>query len=223
MFTLKNIAVPCLAGLLIVAGAGRGQAQTKESGILDRRVEAVTISEVNIVLALAHIADEYDIPIGLEVAAAHKEPKEKKIDISIEKGSLRDLLEAIVAQDSRYSWKIIDGVVNVYPRANRDTLLNDLLDTRIQEFLLAKNTSLYRIRYSIVELPEIKSKLEKAEVTAYTVAYTRMDFARLGEFSMRVSNVTLRELMNRIVRESDVKFWILNRFGKNNELLILNF
>src|SRR5260370_34342506 len=98
MFRLKNNALLCLAGLLIVASAERNQAQTKERGILDQRVEAVRISEPNIVLALSHVADEYQVPIGIEVGAANHNTQWKRIDISIEKCNLRDLLETIVVQ-----------------------------------------------------------------------------------------------------------------------------
>jgi hypothetical protein len=106
----------------------------------------------------------------------------------------------------------------------RDDLLKDLLGTKIQSLRIGKNPTTYAVRNSIVSVPEIKSKLKAANVTPFIVGVSGVDFERMGDdFSLSVSDVTLQELLNRIVRQSGVKFWILNRYGEQNELLILNF
>ena len=224
IFNCKLIGGRCLAGALALVCAQLCHAQGKETSILDERVKAITIREPTINLALSTIAREYHVPIGVEMAVKKKEQLDQEIAISLKDGTLRDLLNAVVKQDRTYNWKIVDEVVNVYPRDNHDPLLEDLLNTKIERFALGDNPTIYRIRNDIVELPEIRSKLEKARVTPHIVAYTGIDFERVGrEFSMGVSNVTLQRLLNQIIRQSGVKFWILNRFGENNEWLILNF
>jgi hypothetical protein len=38
-----------------------------------------------------------------------------------------------------------------------------------------------------------------------------------------MSNATVREVLNQIIRTSELKFWVVNRFGSNNETFLLNF
>lgn len=224
MFACKKIPTLCVAVLLTLACAQLCHGQGAGDDVLARRVKAFTLKEPNINLALSAIAREYRVPIGVEMAAKGKGYRDKEIDIAISDGTLRDVLNAVIEADPRYVWRTTDGVVNVYPKAERDELLKDLLETKVQNLSFGNNPTLYKIRNSIVELPEIKSKLERARVTPFIVAITGVAFERPGGgFSMSVSDLTLQEVLNHVIKQSEVKFWILNRFGDDNELLVLNF
>jgi hypothetical protein len=225
MMFVKGCNLLCLAGIVVAVASYScmGQSQSTDNDILGQHVEQVTINEPSVLLALKTIANDYRIPIGFEGKTKDNPLFDPPILVSIQYGTLRDVLDAVLAQDKRYRWNTIDGVVNVYPEANRDEVLMGLLDTRIREFVLPKNPTLLGARSAIVELPEIKSELEKARMTAPLIVVYTGHFRRLKDFSMRESNVTLREILNKIVAGSQAKFWVLNRWGKDNEELILNF
>src|SRR5687768_17619670 len=120
MSALNNIASLCLVALITLACALPCRGQGTEANPLEQRVEGLSLRERNINLALSAIAREYRIPIGIEMAARVKGRRDKEINVAIAQGTLRDVLNAIVAEDSRYTWVITDGAVNVYPKADRD-------------------------------------------------------------------------------------------------------
>jgi|SRR6266404_2662274 len=183
----------------------------------------VTLKERSINLALATIARDYQIPIGIEMSVNGDYPVNREIELDFKDATLPEVLNSIVKQDPRYSWKTVDDVINFYPSVSQDALLRDLLETRIGEFSFANHESVYRLRYSVVELPEIRAKLSRAGVAPQIVAYTGIDFEKMyRDFSFTMSDVTLRKILNRLIRESDWKFRIVNRICKK-ELFLLNF
>jgi hypothetical protein len=220
---LRSTAAILIVGLALLGSLSSSQSQGRDIDILTRHIDDLEIKQPNIILALSAIANEYGVPIGLEAARETGEPA-REVDLRLKNATLREVLVALVKQDSRYGWTVTRGVVNVYPTRHHDPLLRDLLGTKLGGFSIGDNPTTYRLRHSILELAEIKSKLEKAKVTPFVVALTGADYEKVGkQFSLHTSDVTLQQLLNQIVREGEIKFWFLNRYGKDKEFLILNF
>jgi hypothetical protein len=115
-------------------------------------------------------------------------------------------------------------VINVYPKAGRDDLLASLLETPVHDFTIAEGTGRKVIQNQMVALPEVKAKLEAARVTPSFFVVSNLDVYPVGaKFSLTARDTTLRGLLNRIVRDSTAKFWLLRRDGVSGENLILNF
>lgn len=114
---------------------------------------------------LSRVARLYDLPIGLKVALQERNTQsEQKIDINIRDGSVRTVLDTIVAAYPQYKWEENDGVVNVIPRED----LDDLLSTAIREFKICQQTRI-NLRQSLFDLPEVKLKLERMGVQSLNV------------------------------------------------------
>lgn len=215
-----------LAALLLLLSCARGTlGQGADARLLERPIRKVKIKEAaNVHLALSSLANEYGVPIGLEVANERGEPK---ISLDFEGRPLREILDAIIAQDHRYEWKLIDGVINVFPKTARDLVLKDLLETRVRHFTIDKGTGRFDIGVRITEIPEVRAKLERAGISYGAGGFiSNADFAEAGpEFALDVSGLTLREILNRIVATSETRYWIVNRVvGENNDSkLIINF
>lgn len=218
------IAVLLALSIIALTTLISGHAQVRENDILDHHFDVVTIREPSIILALTGIANENGLPIGLEVAAAQPESPGREINLTLKNTILRDVLNEIVKQDPRYRWTSNRGVIYVYPATDRDPLLQDLLATNLSEFTVERDCTTYALRSRILELPEIKAKLERAKVSPFVIAWRGADHGKLGDgFSPKVANVTLKSLLDQIILRSAQKFWMLNRFGKTNEFLLLNF
>jgi len=210
---------------IVLAGPHSNGCQINETDVLDHRFDELSVKESSIVLALSRIATEYRVPIGLEVAAKQPETPGREITLNLENTTLRGVMNAIVKQDSRYRWTATGDVVYVYPIAGRDPLLRDLLATNLGEFAVERDCTSYRLRDRIPELPEIKGKLARAKVSPFVIAWRGADREKLGSdcFSLHVSDVTLHHLLDQIIKQSNQKFWMLNRYGKTYEYVILNF
>lgn len=208
----------CVLALAAPSGFGR----SKDEALLNRRVRNVRLERANLPVALAAFADEYLIPAGAEYTAGGWEGP--RVSVAVREGTVRDVLDALTAQDPRYEWRVYDGVVNVVPKAGRDELLEAVLSTEVSRFTVEPGTSVSDIKANIVALPEVKAKLDRAKVVV------RLGELRGGEFSppapdfaLRVSNASVRDILNQIVRTSEVKYWVVNRYGDNNEIFLLNF
>lgn len=118
----------------------------------------------------------------------------------------------------------MDGVISFFPKLQRDQFLADLLETRVESYRIDEKTGRWDIRVEITELPEIKAKLQSSDVLPVIGAWSTPDFAEASRgFRMNVHDLTLRELLNQIIRTSDMKRWTIRRYGDRFHYLGLNF
>jgi len=172
-------------------------------------------------LILSKISADYDVPLGFEAATQGEEPI---LSVMIQGRLLQDVLDDIVKKDPRYEWQIVDGVINVRPKSQRDGLLANVLETRVDVFEIKRDSRLFQVKREILELPHVRALLEQEKVAYGPDVKLGGEFAKFGQdFSLNVSNVTVREILNRIIRNSDVKYWVVNRYGKNKEYFVMNF
>lgn len=222
MTWIKEVLLRCMVALLLLAGAQASHAQGPEKLQLDRRIQKVELKPTDIRVLLSQIAYCYGIPIGLEVAQGTKTTTETTI--SIQEGTLRDVLNAVVEQNPSYEWKLVDDVVSVFPRIDRDVLLEKFLDTRVKNFSISAGTSRQAIREALTSTPEVRTELENSHVMPMNSAWTNADYMEVSPgFTLSTANATVREILNQIVRTSTSKYWVANRYGDKSEFLIVNF
>lgn len=223
--TIQNIskAAAVCALLLCLTRVAGSAAQNPGVRLLDSPLpNEFQIEDGSVVSVLAEAARASGVPVGLE--GARDPDAGPKVSVDIRGGTMRDALEAVVRQDTRYEWRVVDGVINVYPKAGRDDLLPSLLETPVRDFSIVEGTGRKVIQNRMVDLPEVKAKLEAAHVTPRFFVMSNLDVIPVGaRFSLAVRDTTLRGLLNRIVRDSTAKFWVLRRDGADGENLILNF
>jgi hypothetical protein len=196
--------------------------QNPVESLLDEPVHNLSLKGNSITWILKEVSTRCRVPIGLERALSATDSSEIKIDIK--EGTIRDALDAVIQGDPRYDFRVVGGVINFSPKVQRDPFLADLLETRIKNFRIEKGTGLWDIRANISQLPEISAKLKGGDVLPVIVAFMSADFSEASPgFGMEVHDVTLRELLNNIVRTSDTKYWTIRRYGDRFHSLGLNF
>lgn len=188
--------------------------------LLTRRIRATAIKGESIDQVLDRLSDEYGIAVGMELGDPKSTPR-SEIDLNLPETNLKDFLDSVIAKDSRYTWKLEEGVIHVWPLTGRDTLVAALLDIKISHFSITGGTSRYRICYGIMDLPEIRSQLVIAGVEPM-IFLSSGSMTKVGEAtSFDETNLTLRELLDRIVLRTEMKQWVITRWGKNNEFITL--
>lgn len=173
---------------------------------------------------LSRLSAATKIPIGLEVSPDDNLSIDRDMKLEIQKGTLRIALDSIVKQNPLYTWKIQDGVVNVVPTdPNRDHLIRAVLETKLQRFVVQPGMSRFAFRQTVTAIPEIKSLLEQENVHPENQSFMSRDFDSLGRsFSLEVSNVSVIELLNRVIRDSQTSYWVILRQGERKEYFVLN-
>lgn len=176
------------------------------------QLEHIQIKTQSIGQLFSELALSSNIPIGLEIAP--KLDERGSYVIEFKKGTLSELLTEFVIQHREYAWELRDGVVNVFPKNQyRDVLFRDLLETRIEKFVVKENTSCWAVAESLIATPEVKKKLEANDASYRAPDFTGFYIPQIGRhFTLDVSNLPLRSILNRLVKQSPTaRFWIIAR------------
>lgn len=142
-------------------------AQSQVTEMLHRRLEPLETQVDSMHLMLSKISADYDVPIGFEAATQGEEPI---LSVMVQGRRLQDVLDDIVKKDPRYEWQIVDGVVNVRPKSQRDGLLASILETRVKVFEIPRETRLFQVRQEILKMPEVRALLEQSNVSVEPIS-----------------------------------------------------
>src|SRR6185369_3980779 len=115
VFLRLSIIVACTVWLSTPVSVGQ---INSDEALLSRRIRGVEVRRTNIHLVLSYISESYEVPIGLEVA--REGANNREIYVNLQNTTLREVLNTIVAEDSRYEWRVHHGVINFSPRTDRD-------------------------------------------------------------------------------------------------------
>lgn len=193
-----------------------------KSDLLSIKIRATVIKDEYIDQVVGRLT-EYGIRLGIELAEEKLPPltPRRGIDLNVPETNVKDFLDTVVAKDPRYTWKLEGGVVHVWPKTERDTLVTTLLDTKISHFTFAGGVSRYHIQNEIMNLPEISSLLDFAGVSPLIF----ISFANQAKLEKGTvfdeSNVTLRELLDKLVLKTEIKQWVIMRWGEKSEYITL--
>jgi hypothetical protein len=181
------------------------QAQSTNTDALLNKNVSVRMDGVYTFRVLDFLAGEYNFPVGVEIAPS---PEDKKISVNIFQQPLRAALDAIVEADPDYKWEVNDGVVNLIPKNETDSLLT----IRIKSFQ-ARNLNRLDTRRAIGALPEVKAKLDRLglEFSDLSVWRTReiQDQMRL---TINMRDTTLKAILNELAKKTGE--WGISIFGK---------
>lgn len=159
---------------------------------------------------LTRVSLDYDIPLGLELSA--DEQLSNRYRVKLSEGTVADLISQIIRQNERYDWSIENGVVNIFPRAKyRNPFLAELLAVQIASFAVKKNSDCWKLQDDLVNTSEIRSVIDAHGMKVGT-NFSGMHIPQLGRsFSIKVSEITLKVLLNRIVKESPLaRTWLIS-------------
>ncbi len=192
-----------------------GQRQKDE--LLERKVAEFEVTNAPTSLVLERLAKESEIPIGIE-AAPEKQHDNTTIVVGLRNGTVRDILNAVIRADPRYHWTKVDSVINVFPKENKDPLL----ETKIALFEVRNLNRAQAIRV-LVNSAQVKERLRQTGVRERTAIVLPGD-SELGlpTFSLSLKNSTVRDALNGIMQASKSQHWIYFRYGAKTEYFSLN-
>jgi len=186
----------------------------QETDILDKKVTfragSYTASNLLDLLSLKAKA-----PIGFEEIPCEEE---RKITINITSGKVREILDEFVREDKRYKWVKIKNVINVMPKDTRDSVL----DVKISVFSFT-NIDIDDARIAILESYELKTKLAALNLIGSNSTDYDGPLRDMSQFSIDLSNVTVRDILNEVLRQGRNRYWKAYRYGDNNKYFTIWF
>ena len=219
---LRYVRAVSMILVITISSSYRTEAQSRDSA--KRNSDLATRLIKNVELEgqlwdlLARLSLNYDIPLGLEVSADEEKSNNYRVELS--EGTIADLMGQLISQNERYDWLIENGVVNIFPREkHRDAFLAELLKVRIGSFAVPRNSDCLKLQDDLVKIPEVKALID-AHGMRTGANFTGFYIPQLGQdFSLTVSDTTLKALLNRIVRESPLaRTWIISTDNSSRTL-----
>ena len=210
-----GLVVLCLV-LSLSAGFKTRAERPVQDPLLDQKVE-LHLRKVTFMQVLGTLAVDRRIPTGIEYSP--QDQNDEKMTLETDGSSLREILDSIVKQEPLYRWEVVDGVINFVPVSDRDPFFEALLSTKVANYEPGKWTVKFELRDAIEKTPEVKKLLDSKHVelakyrdyNSYPSIYTERDV------DLRMSNTTVRGILNRIVKVSEHKRWSLGwRKGEKN-------
>jgi hypothetical protein len=218
----KYVGVALMTLLIAISNSDRPETQSPDS--FRKNTDLATRVIKNVALEgkfsnlLTRLSLDYDIPLGVEISADEQLSNHYRVELS--EGTVADLMSQIVSQNGRYDWIIENGVVNIFPRDKyRDAFLAELLTVRIGSFAVDKNSDCLKLQNDLVNAPEIKAVID-AHGMQTGINFSGAYIPQLGQqFSLKVSDTTLKSLLNRIIRESPLaRTWIISTDNSSRTL-----
>jgi hypothetical protein len=201
-----------------MVGVASYESADSTTASLDQMID-INLSDATLLLALSKLAVDYRVPIGFEQAM---DSRENPRHIHLEPGTLKNILDSLVAQEPRYKWELKDGAINIIPLVGRDTLLAQFLDTKVAQFVPPSGTTdKFKIRDAVLALPEVRQLLKANDLSVrqYDYAYRRSIYSN-DDVHLAMTNTDVRGLLNHIAKETEHKVWSLERVGEKRELLL---
>lgn len=218
-FAMMVVCTICLAALLPFGFVPEARGFDGPD-LLTQQVRPIVIKGESVEGVLATLSRDYGIPIGIELEYQKLSAPLRKIDLNLPETNVKEFLDSVIAKDPRYTWKLEGGVIHVRPLTRRDALLTSLLDTRISHFAFTEGATRYRIFSDLFSVPEIQTQLIVADVVPLFILIGSVQKIGKG-ISFEESNLTLRDLLDRMILKTDIKRWVLIRWGDNGEFITL--
>lgn len=193
----------------VVISSSAPQEKLKES-ILHLKIESIRVENVNMEEALRLLRQKGTsrILIGFEKIPHWEGEKDKKISFELINTTVEDILNRLCEADARYAYEVVNDVlINVFPvEAKSDP--NNLLNIKVRNFEVDECVLLANLVLQIGErAPELKEYLSmKAEEYARkrgrptgNAGSILSGNSPLPKISLKLENVTVREILNAIV------------------------
>jgi hypothetical protein len=169
---------------------------------------------------LKRLANASHVPIGFEQMSEAMSQRDISssgpIQIAFEKGTLAQVLNAIVAVESRYTWRETDGVINVLPRENVDPFL-DVFISRFEVRRVAPDKAIRELmRTRGVKRWMAHGGIQERNFSGFPIAE-----GSERNISLDLANVAVRTVLNRILTAGGVWYWSSFRYGKDDRFLSL--
>lgn len=215
MIIIKRALRLALLMILIFSAPILIYGQVKED-LLERSIQDFNLQGSSLLDTLEKLATTYHIPIGFEEVVLGRGQPEPKVNLNIQSGTVKEVLNSLTIIDPRYEWKVIDGVINVYPRIKQDSILDAMVD-----HFEINSESKESIRNALFDLPSVKLIMKNLNFQPFYI--TTGIGSTPSSINLSLRNVNLRKILDEIAKQSDKKYWFVAGFGDTNEFLIISF
>jgi hypothetical protein len=204
--------------VLIVGVVGLAQSQQQKQSLLGQRVSSIDLSTANVDETLISLAGKYNVPVGNEVSSRRSSGSvDAGFQLELKNATVEEILSLLLKNHPDYHWQLADGVINI----SSDSAPEPLLDTVIGQFEVKQQT-IAEIKKDLAERPEVESVLSETNTEFQELTILPGGNAEaLGKYTFTLQNASVRQILNRLVLQTEGHYWTLVRLGNNKQLWII--
>jgi hypothetical protein len=187
---------------------------------LHQEITNYKTDESGVFVEMQKLSRRYRVPLGIE--ADSRWPDAKHVSVTISRGTVADIFNALVQHVPDYKWVESSGVVNVMPRQGS----GGVLDVTIARFRANKATP-DAIVAAIGSSPEVKAWVSQNRIVERDFFTPSILVGKGGKtdqprVSLSVKNATLRDILNTIVKKPGFHVWLVGRYGEHSQYLSIS-
>jgi hypothetical protein len=127
------------------------------------------------------------------------------ITVKFDNGKLEEVFDKIVGQMEHYKWEINDNVINIFPTQGRVEKFQKMMEVKIADFKFEKGKTVNDITINIKKLPEFIKFVQENNLVFFGyrpggAIRVKAQYGRTVDAEMNFSNLTFRELLNKITK-----------------------
>lgn len=196
--------------------------QNSNDRLLARRLQSVNIEGGNLSEILSRIAHRYKIPIGFEGLYYDLGTCELKSNVSLEYAdvSILNLMNSLISASENCKYEVSNGVIN-FSSSERYFSVTDI---NLEDFDISGGTNKQEIKLKIAAATKTRTWQKNGGIELTTFLSGNGDSAPLPlPFQMSNSTISLRELLNRIAKETGSYYWTVSNWEKDKSLVFFSF
>ena len=183
--------------------AGYAATDSALTSLLDRRTEQYELRADDFLQALAKLAAQFRVPLGIEWVRSAR--TSSPVYLFRRNVTLREFIGALVDSEPGFEMKVEAGIVRVGPKgAERDK--HDFLNMRVQRFQLTRE---YVMVGSRRLWGQIHWSLNPAEVPPVAEAGSIGIGNGDQKVSFQITNGTVRDVLDKLATSAGLNVWIV--------------
>lgn len=218
--------IKCLLSVIVIvllsqsgwSQSGQKEKQSLPENVLERKVPGYSVEYIPTSQAFGHSLALSRVAGG--IASSDPNCGQEKITQTFMPlgASLKDILDLIVTYDPAYRWSVEDNVINLLPKDGEPALLKTLINS----FRLDSPTTIDSAVKQLMALPEVQKQEKELHTGVGLHLIVGGRSAKDPKITLDCSNMTLREVLNAIVRAYGRAVWSYREFrceGRNQYLI----
>lgn len=218
-FALVILVSCCLQGSAI--RSEQREHSVHGTGVLERQVEKKDDGYINASYAFMNSLVSTRVPGGF-VSISRCDDRIKAQTGYLPEGTLRERLDTIVQRNPEWRWEIDEDVVNFLPVDGDPPLLK----VRIKRLTVTGATSITQVLDKALELPELKGEIATLGLSPglELIIGPRPLAPEPPKYFVDYKNMTLREILNALVRAHGFAIWRYEEKRCNGKVeFLINF
>lgn len=180
-----------------------------EDEMLSKKVSLFKVENKSPLEVVRKLVADQKILINIEAVPLESGVSEERlISIKQENKTIREILDFLIKEDSRYIWEKTNGSINIFPiitKENSDYFMNQ----KIHHFEV-QNVTKWEAASTLFGVPELKRRHIYIMLVRRSGLRTPGNSKHEKRFSISMENANVREILNKIVETESNSYWILS-------------